>query len=206
MSLKKIEEEYYKFLKDLEIADAVINRDGVIGNWWLKKIKKLFETEEVIAEEELNFLKDLSREMNSQDKRMTHYVMFMVYDEVKVYCGDDWGDERERREDSYEDCFGNNLLCENCLKLLGDGEELPDDCNDCDSECFVSYKWELQPQDEAGVFFTAKACDEYIQSRRYAFNKPVSYGISMYRSDEMKRVMDIISKLTLKEGDKNPLR
>lgn len=152
-----------------------------------------------ISKEDLDFLKELSKEMNTQDKRYTSHVMFMVYDEVKVYCGD-WGNETERKDEIEE-----SYLCEECLKKYENDGDLPDHCDECDSDLYVQFNWELQPCDEDGVFFTAKECDEYIEDRRYNFNKPCSYGISMYRSCEMRRVMNIISKLTLEEGQKNPL-
>ena len=37
---KEIKKEFYKFLKDLEIADAIINRDGIIADWLDNKFQK----------------------------------------------------------------------------------------------------------------------------------------------------------------------
>lgn len=51
---------------------------------------------------------------------------------------------------------------------------------------------------EHGVFLTAKACDLYIEGRRYDFRNQVrSYGISAYRSKETARLMYLISQLAI---------
>ena len=153
-----------------------------------------------MRKEDLQFLKDLSKKMNEQDKRGTSYVYFMVRDKEKEYGDGDYGfDERgERREDVDE-----YDLCDNCKKLHDEGEELPEDCSECNNECFHWFKWVKRIQTEHGTFLTAEACDEYIQRRRYAFTEPHSYGLSNYRSNEMRRVQEIISKLTT---DKELLR
>jgi len=155
-----------------------------------------------ISKEDQEFLEELSKEMNTQDKRCTAYVMFMIYDKIKVFRGDA-GNEIERKDIDYVD---KNLLCEKCSKLNEDGEDLPETCEDCDPDCFYTFDWEDQPQNSYGVFFTAKACERAVQRYRHHFNKPFSYGISAYHSAEMQRVMEIISKLTLKNGKKNPLK
>lgn len=148
-----------------------------------------------IKKEDQEFLEKLSEEMNSQNKRSTSYPIFVVYDKVKVYRDD--GEEKERKSECDD-------MCDRCSELSDNGEDLPEDCDDCENNnCFVNFDWEDQIQEDNGIYFTAKACNEYIQRRRYAFYKPWSYAISGYFSEEMKRVMEIISKLT---SDENTLR
>lgn len=145
--------------------------------------------------EDVSFLEELSKKMVQQDKRATSYPLFMVYDKEKNYSID--GSEQERvREDEH-------LLCAGCLELVDEVKELPEYCLSCDSECFASFNWEILPQPDHGIFFTAEACDAYIQSRHYEFAEPCSYAISAYWSEEMKRVMDIIVNLT---GDSKILK
>ena len=58
MQEKELKEEFEKdfsqMLQDLEVADAVINRDGIIfewtQNWWLSKIKEHFISKEEVME------------------------------------------------------------------------------------------------------------------------------------------------------------
>lgn len=46
------------------------------------------------------------------------------------------------------------------------------------------------------MFFTAKACNELIEARRYAYsNNAVSYGVSNYRNDEICKLQRAIFEL-----------
>jgi Fe-S-cluster formation regulator IscX/YfhJ len=154
----------------------------------------------MIEHEDFLWLKELSQKINTQDKRATSFPLFVVYDRVQV--PNENGSERERKSSDYCDIDP----CEKCAKLEEEGEELPDDCEDCDPECFNYFDWEDRICENDGIYLTAEACNEYIARRRYAFDKPYSYAISAYYSEEMKRLMTIISKLTLKPGDINPLK
>ncbi len=150
-----------------------------------------------ISEEDKKFLIELSKKINAQDKRGTSHVYFMVRDKEKEYGEGDYGfDEKERKDCDH---FDINDLCEKCKRLYHNDEDLPEDCNDCDNEAYHWFKWVNRIQIEDGVFLTAEACDEYIQRRIYNFNEPHSYGLSNYRSEEMKRVQSIISRLTTDE-------
>lgn len=153
----------------------------------------------MIQHEDFIFLKELSQKINSQDKRGTSYPLFVVFDKFKSYQEN--GSEQERDE-NYD-----GEVCLECETNYADGagDDYPDDCMNCPSEAFRRFDWEDSICEDDGIFFTAEACDKYIESRRYAFNKPYSYAISAYRSEEMKRVMEIISKLTLTTKE-NPLK
>lgn len=142
-----------------------------------------------IKQSDLEELVKISEKMNSQDKRCTSYPLFVVYDREKEWNED--GDQRERKED-----FDIDYLCDECKEELARGGTLEDWCTECDSDCFWSFNWVDRIQENHGIFFTAEACDEYIQRRRYEFNKPYSYAISAYWSEEMKLVMNVISGLT----------
>ena len=144
-----------------------------------------------IKEEDKKFLLKLSKEINSQDKRGTSHVFFMVSDLVRIYGDSSWCEEKERVEEPHD-----NDLCESCLKKYNKGDELPDKCDDCYNEAFDWYNLERQIMNDHGVFFTAKACEDYIESRHYQFHKPKSYGLSAYWSEEFKQIQTIISKLT----------
>lgn len=150
-----------------------------------------------LSKEDLEFLTELSKKINKQDKRSTSYVYFMVRDREKEYGEEDYGFDEKERKDS--DCLNTVDLCSECEKLWEEDKELPDDCDECHPEAYHWFKWVNRIQIEDGVFLTAEACDEYIQRRIYNFNKPHSYGLSNYRSDEMRRVQEIISRLTTDE-------
>lgn len=150
-------------------------------------------------------IREIGAEMNSQDHRSTSHPLFVVVQDMKIYGVDTaYGGVHERQDPDYvdDDCY-----CESCAELLEKGEDLPDDCDDCMEGAFVTYRIEKDvPQLHHGVFFTAKACDEYIARRRYEFNgsnvsgDPHSYAISAYWSEEMKLVQEHLSKMGAENG------
>jgi len=38
--------DFYEFLEDLKIADAIVNRDGIITNWWEKRLQDIYDYSE----------------------------------------------------------------------------------------------------------------------------------------------------------------
>jgi hypothetical protein len=149
-------------------------------------------------QDDLIWLGELSRKINEQDKRGTSYPLFVVYDKKQIFRED--GEERARKSE-----YDGELCarCEKDLELTGD---LQDDCEDCPDDAFYRFDWEDQICEDDGIYLTAEACNEYIARRRYNFNKPYSYAISAYYSEEMKRLMEIISKLTREPGNGSPLK
>lgn len=86
---------------------------------------------------------------------------------------------------------------------------LDPDWQDCESEeneegDLVYYRMEEQPNLSAGVFFTAKACEDHIRANHYHYNNPRSYGISAWRNYEMQTVMLEIVARGLEKGEKIP--
>lgn len=127
-------------------------------------------------------IKDIGHEMAKQDNRATQYPMFVVYHMVERAVPDGCGESRRKEE------LEEEWLCEDCLKLYHKDKELPDFCYNCDSECFWNCETELEPDLQAGVFFTAKACQEHIDANHYHYNEPVVYGIGSWRNPEMQAV------------------
>ena len=149
-----------------------------------------------LSKENVDFLVQLGKKMNKQDNRSTAHVLFMVQVDKKVYVSSDWDshDGTERKEDD------EGLMCDRCKKKEEKGKELPDWCEECDSDCFHFFKIERVTDDTAGVFFTAKACDEHIRVNHYHYRNPKSYGISAWRNEEMQEVQKILSILGSKTG------
>lgn len=137
--------------------------------------------------------------MNLQDHRSTYMPLYIVVATEREYgIESGWRDGVERNLESI--CPGD--LCESCLKLQEEDAELPEDCDDCDSDCFVGYRDKHDvPQMEYGVFFTAEACDEYIKRRSYSMPKNAhSYAISAYWCTETKQVLQYLSTLGSEDG------
>lgn len=142
-------------------------------------------------------IKEIGHKMANQDNRATQYPMFCVYEIVERSVADGQGESRRKDMDSID----LDDLCEKCAKLHEDGEDLPDQCDDCDSDCFWNCEEELEPNLQAGVFFTAEACQKHIDENHYHYNKPVVYGIGSWRNPEMVEVMKYILTVA---GEKIP--
>lgn len=132
----------------------------------------------------------IKNELLTQNNRSTSFPIFIIVEDKKVYGIDpNFTDYRERIEDYDEDD-----LCENCCKL--EPSEMPDDCDDCMADCFISYRIDKNvPNLYGGFFFTAKACEEHLQLNRHHYNKSAnSYAISATHNYELKTVMEYLKK------------
>ncbi len=135
------------------------------------------------------FLLALGQKMNGQDNRATQFPLFVIQHIVRVPSLFPDYDGCERKED-----IKSEDLCENCRKLRSEGDEIPDECDNCDSECFNFYKNEEQFDLQAGVFLTAEACENHIKLNHYHYNNPKSYAIGVWRNPEMENLLRILSK------------
>lgn len=151
--------------------------------------KQLIETS--LSKEEIAKLQEIANEICTQNNRATSNVLFMVQTDAKRYVSCDWDWEyMERRED-----YDRIDLCDTCKKLYDENEELPEECNDCNTNCFVYYNIEQKLSDKAGIFLTSKACDEHIKLNHYHYWNPISYGISAWRNPEMQLVRKFFKSL-----------
>ena len=128
-------------------------------------------------------LEEIGKEMSVQDNRATQFPLFIIMEDVERSVPDGCGESRRK-----EDCDGDDM-CEKCQELDAKGDELPDYCPDCSSECFWNCEISQEPNLNPGVFFTAKACQEHIDENYYHYNNPKVYGIGAWRNEEMQRVM-----------------
>jgi hypothetical protein len=134
----------------------------------------------------------IAKEMREQDNRSTAHPLFMVYRPFEEVRPSGIGERRRKSGDYIEE----GQLCASCEVLQDQGEMLTIDCDACDEECFYYAEDVMRTDDEHGVFFTAKACDEYIEARRYAVGqRAVSYAISAYHSNEMREVIEYLKSL-----------
>ena len=145
--------------------------------------------------EDKDYIKELGAKMAAQDKLSTSYPFWVVMRDVKHPTSSDYSDGRERRGDCSKD------MCDGCRAASEDGAVLPEDCRECDDECFYDYLIVETPDLEHGVFFTQEACADYIKARSYAMGLNAHpYAFSAYFSVEMKAVM----RHLLEQGGTNP--
>lgn len=131
---------------------------------------------------------EIGEKMVVQNNRATQYPMFCVYEIKERSVPNGFGESK--RKDS--DWVNQEDFCETCLELFENDNKLPDQCDDCDPECFWNCEESLEPNLLAGVFFTAEACQKHIDENHYHYNKPVVYGIGSWRNQEMVSVIKFI--------------
>lgn len=150
----------------------------------------------MLEKEDLDFLIELGKKINAQDPRGTQSPLFIIKQKVKNYGPDGCCNEADRIDEPDRD-----YLCESCEKLLDNDEMLPEWCDHCDHDAFNWYNWEDAPViEDVGVFITAEAAQDHIDANDYHYCKPFTYGIGTWRNPEMKRVLEILSKLGSNDG------
>lgn len=145
---------------------------------------------------ELEQLKEIGIEMNNQDCRATQNPMFVILVDRYVPADINIGwDKKERKDDDY---MKEEYLCDDCRVLYVSGLPLPEECDACSDESF-NFSKKLNDEESfdlrAGVFFTAKACQEHIDANHYHYDNPRVYGIGSWRNFEMQKVQRFLSSL-----------
>lgn len=139
-----------------------------------------------ISDEQFDFINGVAKEMEKQSNRATQFPLFVIQVDVKRYGDSSWCNEAERKDDS------DGEMCDSCEKLYDDSEEIPEYCSDCDSDCFVWFNWDTEFDLNAGVFFTAEACEKHIKQNDYHYTNPKSYAIGAWRNPEMEQFLGLI--------------
>lgn len=156
-------------------------------------------------------LLETSKLMREQNHRHTQYPLFIVQELQEVVKAEGCGDyvkyvsndgENELTVEQYEaieEAQNADPEEEVDPELL---EELGiDNVDDIDLYDYrsieLSEEWVYR--DDAGFFFTEKACHDHIKANHYYYNKPRSYVISAWRNYELQETMRMLLKLTGEE-------
>lgn len=148
--------------------------------------------------QDIEFLKNLSKTLNIQDNRSTaDPVGFLIqYDHYVNVPYDIWGGDRKEYYHEGE-VFENRKYLEEHLKegeLNLSEEELEDMIDEG-----VRYMNPINAF-EPNFFLTSDACKEYIEGNRHSLRgNPRSYGIPLFRNPEMEQLVKILKKI----GDEN---
>lgn len=134
---------------------------------------------------------ETSREMNIQNNRCADYPLFVVMVDKEDWCNEAIANKHKRKEETDED-----YLCDKCKDLYLDGDELPEECDDCDDEAFDWYRIVEDIDLNAGVFLTAKACQDHIDANSYHYTNPRVYGIGCWRNEEMGEVIKFMREIS----------
>jgi hypothetical protein len=163
-----------------------------------------------ISEESLEFIKNLSKEMLSQDRRCTADPYFYIIraEEVRV-VPDGYGDEVRYLWDNDE------MTREELLKLINEdpgvagtrnNKEVFRAMNDDDKiAATIFYQDGIVTEhtvvtikyipENHNVFLTEKACHKHMENNHYHFKKPFSYVNHAWRNPELEQLFKIIHEI-----------
>lgn len=150
------------------------------------------------TDEQVEFLEQLTTEMQTQNIRMTQYPLFYVYQRERRYFETGtYGYDYEERSFSADHGEPKEELCSDCYNLYNANADLPE-YTDCD--CNVVYvKEEDVPAIDVGPFFSEKAAQNHIDKNYYHYYKPFIYVNSAWRNYELQEVLQLLFTLVGKE-------
>lgn len=188
---------------------------------WGRRAVEFFRkscTEKQLSNEDIEFIKNLSNEMNTQDTRSTATPYGLVIGQKQKRptdwdCSDTynihWGESdfesydellKELCEQGYEE--SNEIIvflkenCEDMRDLKYHENKIADILGDSFSVMAMAEYEDFSPNNHGGNFFlTDKAAKAYVENNSYNLTKPFTYGIHLYRNPEMKRLIEVVHKL-----------
>lgn len=159
----------------------------------------------MLEKEDIEFIKNLSHEMKTQDTRCTAQPYGLIILEKKTrVLPQGFGDEHIAVYDSMEFTF------EELLEFFEDDEESMSLLKEHDSLRSLQNSYEAQKlnidvydisreleanENNANFFLTEKAYYEHIKRNGHNLSEPQSYGIHLFRNAEMKRLVEVVHKL-----------
>ncbi|WP_345985303.1 hypothetical protein WCX49_11920 [Sulfurimonas sp. HSL-1656] len=172
-----------------------------------------------LTKEDIDFIKELSNEMRTQDTRCTAQPYGLVIRTKRTVWGFDpdygdssnmgliWGEE-SYKADEWSD-FINQLEEYEYHDLLKEIDEFGvSNFVDLERICDIrSYDFTIACYQEGMVadsssggyegnfFLTEKAAFAHIEQNKHHFNSPDTYGIHLFRNPEMKRLLEIVHKI-----------
>lgn len=155
-----------------------------------------------MKKEQIEFLKNLKKEILTQDNLATRDVMFAVMETKEHY-----GIDRECCERQV--LIIDDEIYENISEVIDDFPNLEKEllqAADLEDVCYLlndGYGYdarlsgvieinEFDFMNGQSVFFTSKACKEFIEKNKHNLSSPVCYGISAWNNPEMNNLREII--------------
>ena len=166
-----------------------------------------------ISAEDKEFLRDLQRELNTQETDWQADPIFWgVMETHKVAAPDGSGEAR-----AYLPVFGSDVSIEELIKEINDmdgkNDDYWDEVDKTDIDEVVDFYNGLVDQCEqayvvwvgeeevlsrnTGAFLTKRACKEYIERFGYNHNKPHTYAMTAFRNFEYERLLKILKTMQL---------
>lgn len=131
------------------------------------------------------FIDNITKELNTQDNRITSDPIFLVQKKVR-----DWGIADDYTEDytwinsdnDYEEADE-----EKSKQLDADDEWQLKPEDFCWSKCYYRDRWEF-----VTACFTEKAADDFIERNKHRYGEMRTYVDSLYRNDEMRELRNLL--------------
>lgn len=158
-----------------------------------------------VTDEQYEFLMNLSKEINTQDNRITADPIFCVYQKVMTPMPEGCGEEGWINEDG-------NLLTDEDINEIADeyNEEHKDDKEKTefkdDEEILEELEYRKVNYEFKDVlvsgqpYFSEKAAQDHIDCNHYHYHKPFTYVESAWRNDEWQVIRGIIIGLTIEKN------
>ena len=162
-----------------------------------------------MTKEELEFLKDLQRELKEQDTdgQSAPHFWGIIEDEKQV-VPDGFGDCIEVIDGTCEDAesFTSEEYLNEPWETV-DKDDIYEVINfanrflERNAEIF-EIKKTIQISDRTGCFLTKRAAKKHIELNGYHYNNPKTYAMTAWRNPEFEKFMDIFENLDLTELEK----
>lgn len=167
-----------------------------------------------ISKEDLEFLKDLQHELNTQDNDGTADPLYWgVLEEKEEYVPEGCGEPRISHDDG-------SWTLEEAVKSVNEvineyDQDTQDEWKDIwkDNAEDVSYfmretlKWDFcdvyyvekvdRISNYSGAFLTKRACKQHIEKNHYHYDNPRTYAMCAYRNYELERLLKILKTIKL---------
>jgi hypothetical protein len=167
-----------------------------------------------ISKEDLEFLKDLQHELNTQDNDGTADPLYWgVLEEKEEYVPEGCGEPRISHDDgswTLEEAVEsvNEVINEYDQDAQDEWKDIwKDDAEDVCNFMRETLKWDFcdvyyvekvdRISNYSGAFLTKRACKQHIEKNHYHYDNPRTYAMCAYRNYELERLLKILKTIKL---------
>ena len=167
-----------------------------------------------ISKEDLEFLKDLQHELNTQDNDGTADPLYWgVLEEKEEYVPEGCGEPRISHDDgswTLEEAVEsvNEVINEYDQDTQDEWKDIwKDDAEDVCNFMRETLKWDFcdvyyvekvdRISNYSGAFLTKRACKQHIEKNHYHYDNPRTYAMCAYRNYELERLLKILKTIKL---------
>lgn len=155
-----------------------------------------------ITDEQHDFLRNLSKELKTQDNRSTANPVFCVHEKKIVFCPDDCGDT------NWFDNEGNMVSDKDIKEIIQEYLEDNKDSSILDEEDILEeleyrkFSYNIENVKVSGQsYFTEKAAQRHIDQNHYHYKEAFVYAESAWRNYEFQKLREILLSLTNNESE-----